>query len=288
MSSIKNEISGYTVRNEVRLLRATSGCSFLLVEGSTDSQLLSRFVRIDDCSIIVCQGRENLLSAITMLEREGFGGVVGFADRDFADIVGYPEYEGIVIFTDENDLETQMLSSEALTNLLDEFGSALKIPACLDEEKSNAALLIASWAAGVGALRVSSTLNEWALAFSDMTYKFTSNTSPEICPTKTATHVIGRSKNAANVTVDVATTKVTEILATYTAWEVAHGHDCIAVLGRALRSTIGNTNEFNSQNGNRSLERTLRLAYGIDMFRETTAYKQLKYWENATGRVILD
>ena len=48
-----------------------------------------------------------------------------------------------------------------------------------------------------------------------------------------------------------------------------------------------NTNQFNSEVGNKTLEKILRLSYSLEMFRTTRAYAQIRYWENATGYVVL-
>lgn len=287
MSSIKDEVSVDTITNEVRLQRAAFTGSFLMVEGSTDAQLLSRFISGDDCSIIICLGRDNLFGAISKLEAASFAGALGIADRDLCDIIGYPEYEGVVIFTDENDLETQILASKALTRLLIEFGSKPKLEIALKDGIEAAHFMIASWTAPSGALRLASACNRWSLTFSGMTYQFVSNVSPQLCGMKTSQHVVRRTACAGGPTESEAFEAVNAVLGEYLPWRLSHGHDCVAVLAKALQRELGNTNQFNSESGRTTLDKILRLAYDLEIFRESRIYAQIRSWEKATGYTVL-
>ena len=269
------------------MLRAASGKAFLLVEGSSDAKILKRFTSEADCSIVVCLGKDRLFGATSKLESSKVEGVLAFADRDFCDLIGYPEYLGSVVFTDENDLETQILRSQATINILNEFGSAAKIASeigqpCVDPHEK-----IAAWSAPTGALRHASIINSWGLHFSEMTYQFVSANSPEICPNKTVRHVLSRSSNAFAPTEAQATEAIAENLARYSPWALSNGHDCIAVLAKSLRNALGSTNEFNSRAGTKTLEKILRLSYEIDMFRATHSYAHIRFWEKATGFIVL-
>ena len=287
-SSVKKEVTADTIYNEVRMLRSSSSKAFLLVEGSSDSNVFQRFSSAVDCTIVVCLGKANLFGAITKLEVNRVEGVLAFADRDFSDLIGYPEYNGVVVFTDDNDLEAQILNSPATSKVLNEFGSAKKIASVIGETLDNAHEAIASWSAPIGALRLANMLKGWGLLFAEMTYQFASSNSPEICPKKTVRHVLSRSSNVAGPTEPQADAAIKEYLEGYPAWDLAHGHDCIAVLARSLRHKLGNTNVFNSNSGPVALEKILRLSYEIEMFRTTCCYKHIRFWEKMTGFIVLE
>ncbi|PIB25876.1 hypothetical protein BFP76_12805 [Amylibacter kogurei] len=287
MNSVEKEVSIDTIYNEIRMLRAESGKSFLLVEGSSDARVLKRFTSEPDCSVVVCLGKDRLFGAISKLESSLVDGVLAFADRDFSDLIGYPEYHGNVVFTDENDLEAQILSSQVLINILNEFGSMGKVASVMGDPCVDPHETIAAWAAPTGALRLASTVNSWGLYFSEMAYKFVAPNSPEICPDKTSKHVLSRSSKASSPTEAQAKKAITENLERYSSWVLSNGHDCVAVLSKSLRNRLGSTNEFNSKEGNETLAKILRLSYAIDMFRATHSYAHIRFWEKATGFIVL-
>ena len=71
-------------------LRTISACSgrcipgvLLLVEGQGDETVFDRFCAEDECSIVVCLGKKNVLDAVDQLGMSGFVGALGLADRDF-------------------------------------------------------------------------------------------------------------------------------------------------------------------------------------------------------------
>lgn len=129
MSSVKDEITGQTIANEIMMERSAHHGSLFLVEGETDASLFKGFADLHECSIIVCAGWENLFDAINVLSDMSIEDALGFSDRDYFGDTGFPEYNGVIIFTDENDLEIQMVCSQALNKLLEEFGIADRVKA---------------------------------------------------------------------------------------------------------------------------------------------------------------
>lgn len=288
MSSIKEEISGETIANDVRLQRATHKGSFLLVEGSDDANLFKKFSDSQQCSIIVCLGRRRLLEAITVLEKAAFSGALGIADKDFADFVGFPTFEGKVVFTDENDIEIMILCSPALDNLLGEFGAKDRVSAIVESGGKQVCDLVFDAASFVGALRLVSQVEGWSLSFEGMTYQFIDLNSYCFDESKTVRHVLGRSKRRPCMTNDEILTRVQEQVSQIDmAKKLCCGHDCLRVLGKALKKKFGNTNEFNGAGRAKTLGRILRLAYDFDFFRQTNACQEIRKWETVTGFKVL-
>jgi len=287
MSSIRDEITGQTLANQIMLERAARPRNFFLVEGGSDASLFTGFLDADRCSIIVCIGWENLFQAISILSEMGCEDVLGFCDRDYFDEKGYAEYSGVIIFTDENDVETQIICSEALEKVLQEFGVAERIAAEVDREGASPSELVLQWAQATGALRMSSALNGWNLKFAGMKYKFQDVNSPLLCVVQTVQHVVGRS--AQDGLPDLATVENTVRICidNNSNRKLANGHDCVAVLGRAFRRRFGSTNNFNSPDGRDNLSKILRIAYEFAFFQKTRGYKEIRRWELATGQSIL-
>lgn len=287
MSSLKDEITGQTLANQIMLERAAHSGSFFLVEGSSDASLFKRFTDSGNCSIVVCTGWERLTQAISILTRRGFEGALGFCDRDYCNKTGYPEYDGVIVFTDENDFEAQIIHSEALDKVLDEFGNHTLVSAELASEGASASELLFRWSQATGALRLSSAQNCWNLKFNGITYKFMDQNSPELCPIKTVQNVVGRSINDGLPNVCLIQDIVTRCIASFSENELINGHDCVAVLGKALRKRFGRTNRFDSPNGRDDLAKILRIAYEFAFFQKTRGYHEIRRWEIATGHSIL-
>ena len=288
MTSIQREISGTIIANQVRLERATHDGSFLLVEGSEDAKLFGKFCNSQQCSIIVCIGREKLLEAITILERSNFVGALAIADRNYSEFFGHPEFEGEVIFSDENDIEIMILCSPALDNVLREFGAEDKVSAVVEAEGRSVCELIFDAASFLGALRLSSQTHGLSLSFEGMKYKFADQNSFSLDKVQTLRHVLARSKEPPQMTEEEILTNVKKQLSRMgQGMRVCKGHDCLRVLGRALRKKLGTTNQFSSEEGSKVLGGILRLAYEFEFFQQTRIYHSVRKWENETGFKVL-
>lgn len=282
MSRVRDEVTGQTIANQVRLESAVNKGAFLLVEGSSDYRLFSRFTHQSGCSIIVCEGRENLLSAITILEDKKFYKAVGFADKDYSDVVGYPHYSGAVVFTDENDLDLQILRSSALSRVLFEYGNKVKVDAVAGARGvERIAEMISEHVKLLGALRLASQNRTWNLKFDDMTYQFLDNRQALFSDSKTIQHVLGRTKGQ-RLTQEEVLKEVVSIIEAHHSLTIANGHDSVVLLARMLRNNLGNCDTFDNSAGRKNLERVLRVAYDFHDFCTTNAYRLLCMWEAAT------
>lgn len=235
----------------------------------------------------MCLGWENLFDAINILSELNQTQVLGYCDKDYSDIVGFSEYNGSIVFTDENDLETQMICSEALGKVLEEFGRADRIAAETDREGASPSDLILQWSQATGALRLLSAQNKWNLTFKNMKYKFVDTNSAELCVVQTVRYVVGRSVRDALPDLSAIEKSVRGCIRSNCSRKLTNGHDCVVVLGRSLRRCFGSTNRFNTDDGREDLARILRIAYEFAFFQKTRGYKEIKRWENATGHSIL-
>ena len=288
MSGIKEEITGATIANQIRLERAAHSGSFLLVEGADDCKLFEAFCDLDQCSIVVCLGKENLIVALGILASASFQGAMGFADRDYSDIIGYPEHTGDLIYSDGNNVEIMILSSPAIENVMREFGSANKVSAAIENTVKTLAELIFEAAAPVGSLRFVSQREQWNLKFEDMNYKFCGNQSYECNILEYTRHVLGRSDIQVEIDPPDCVEMINQVLVEQTpAHSLCNGHDCVRVLGRALKSALGTTNQFDSEKGAKTLSKIVRLAYEYEFFTQTLAFRGFRDWESKTGYQVL-
>ena len=281
-------LDGISLANQVRLERAGHEGSFLLVEGSSDAKLFDRLCDQEQCSIVVCMGKENLFDAISALNESEFSGAIAIADRDYAEVLGLPIRERNVIVSDENDIEIMILSSPALDHVLREYGVADRISAVLEREGRSVRELVFRAACFVGALRLLSQMEAWNLSFDEMKYRFVDNNSYFLDEMKTVRHILGRSKRRPEIPeVEVLERARGKCAAAEDEKDLCCGHDCLRVLGRGLRRHFGNTNRFNNDAGCVDLGRILRLAYEFAYFRRTRVYHEVRAWEEESGFLVL-
>ena len=289
LSSIRDGIDGTTLANQIRLERATHMGSFLLVEGNNDAKLFGKFCDQQACSIVVCMGRDYLLNAISDLELSGFCGVLGFADRDFSEFLSYPKFNGKVVFSDENDIEIMILCSAALEDLLREYGSENRVAAIVESTGRQVCDLVFDAASFIGTLRLLSQREGWSLLFEGMAYQFRNNNSYILDEVKTMKHIVARSKVKLCLTESQILIHVRNLVSSCgDVKNLCCGHDCVRILGRALKSEFGKTNQiFNNKAGAKNLERILRLTYEYEYFQRTKAYEELRDWEIISGFKVL-
>ncbi len=289
MNSIRAEITAQTIANQVRLERAVHKGSFLLLEGDNDCRLFKKFIDSLECSLVNCHFKEVVLGSLRILEAGGFVGALGIVDKDYWDFIQPRDLPTNLVQTDENDIEIMILRTEALLNVLREFGSERKMRlmeagACARVEHD-----ILESAARVGALRLLSARESLNLKFRCMTYKFESNSSMVLDLRKTVEHVLARSQRFTTDLRDELIQKIERMLESPE--DVAafcNGHDCVRILGRALRHKLGSNGQFDSDDGASNLGKVLRLAYERTFFIATNLFSAIRSWESATGYVVLN
>ena len=284
MTSIKEGVDGVSIANDIRLQRAVYSGSFLLVEGADDATVLERFCAEDECSIFVCLGKKNALDAVDELGTWGFVGALGLADRDFDEILGYRDSRGDVVYTDDNDLDVMILSSEALDKVLGVFGNRKTMTENIEVDGKGVRESVFSSASVVGALRLVAQEQGWSLRFVDMKYKYVEKNSYLIDEVSTIGHVYGRSRAEVDVTEEEIRAAVQKRRAAdIEVKELCRGHDCVRVLGRGLKKAFGTSRQFNDEQGARTLEGILRVGYEWQHFVLTDLYSAMRRWEVVSG-----
>jgi hypothetical protein len=276
MNSIVKEISPEAIVASIKLHRQNHRGAFILVEGSTDSNLYGKFILPQACLIIICYNKDMLKKVAKILYEEGFIEAIGIADSDFDD----DESPLNIYHTDENDAELMIIATPAFREVLNEVASDEK----LSKFETQCGLAIAEYlfvvASTIGALRILSRKHGWNLKFKGMEYQYASNSSSTINITKQISHLFGRSQCRVGCNPDNIVQQLEDIRGSkLPSIKCCNGSDVIAILGRALKKEIGTTNNFASESGQQILRQMLRLAFGMQHFSTTQLYKNLCRWE---------
>lgn len=274
MSSVREQITGQTIANEIMLERAAQPQPYLLVEGWSDKKLFSKF-KSATASIKDCNGFQNLVDALTELTGRGVTSVLGIMDNDYFLETGYPEYSGVLIFTDEIDLEMMMLKSDAYGRVVGEVCSKNNVA---DELVRSRAIKHASWYA---ALRFHAARNRSGYSFSRDVKRFVKGGGGAIdIERHFSTYCQKTSENICDLR-----DSAKSILSDH-GCGISKGHDSMHVLARILRLEFGGKQLRQSDEAD-VIEMLFRLAFDERMLKETRVYEQLKRWEHCSGEAII-
>lgn len=288
MNSMFKEITWQSIAAQIRMERATYDGVFLLLEGDKDARYFKNHIDERECVIAICLGRDNLIEIIRCLDREDFSGVVGLADKDYADYIGFPLSSKNLIFTDENDFEMMIFLSPSFDNLLNEIGRDDLILSYCGGDVGRIRSDIFAEAAWLGVLRLLSHEQGWGLDFEGMDLRYGSNRTFNLNRERLVVSLLGRSKKfdrSKNVE-DIVRIAEQRILKIGALQDICRGHDVVRIVGRALRFVLGRDGRFDGADGAELLESILRLSYSFEYFCQTKLYKNLSVWQQRNGYKI--
>lgn len=269
----------YSIVNTARMMRTQYTGTVLIVEGSTDARVYGRLVSETECRLIPATGKDKAIGALERLENSGFDGVLTIVDADFQRLDGTAPNSSNLLLTDSHDLETMILHSDALDNVLSEFGSAKKIA---ELGKPIRDILLES-GLPVGYLRwLSSPIKDnLSLKFKELSFDtFVDAQTLRV----SMDNLIRELKiNSGDSTLDENTTKL-KIMALggegYDPWQVCSGHDLVQILSIGLINVFGNPRRGETATPD-NIDVALRLAYNHSHFRLTELYNSIRDWEKS-------
>lgn len=287
MNPLRASITHQTQATLIMMQAQTFSGVFLLLEGRADISLFKSFTT-NNVKLFDCCGRSKLFEAISELERRGFDRSIGFADKDYCDTVGYPDYQGVVVFTDKTDMETSIISSPAFEKLISNFASEVKTEGACQEFNGDARAFLYNRSAPLGAFRRLSSTKGWQVSFKEIKYRLKSGKSGEIDLHKMVNQVMSNSPKYCGPCIKDVLIEIDALVKACTSPDaLCRGHDLTSILAKLLGTAFGSDNTFNSVNSLQSFERVLRVAYEYEFFKQTHAYSQLKFFERAVGIAIM-
>jgi hypothetical protein len=284
---MKKHIKASHVANEIRMKRTLHKGAFLIVEGDTDSRFYKKFVQRDRCRVVVAHDKHNAVSALKDLERSRFKGVLGIVDADFMRLDGTKVKSRNLLLTDTHDLETLILSSGALENVLVEFAEEPELKGFQKRTKKDLRRALLEAGAYIGYLRWFALKENVYLRFNHLDFKrFVAVKRMKLNNRKLIQEVLRHSKKT-KVSADMIERAVTNLSTQgHDLWQVCVGHDLVFLLFLGLKDVFGSYNTRDLSLG--ALEGSLRLAYDPTFFRDTRLYNKIRKWEKAnTGYPVL-
>lgn len=286
----KREIRGPDgVANAIILKRQYPGnefLSFLMVEGETDKKLYKTFVNENRCNITVAYTKSIALAALSILEQNGFPGILVIIDTDFDALENKVLSNPNVLYTDTHDLETMLIKSPALEKVLGEFGSENKIEQFKRQTGKDVRSILLEYGLPIGYLRWVSLQNGYSLKFENLDFsKFLDKERLVVGESKLIKTVKDKSQrqNIPNEQIEISIKELK--VSNHDPWHLCCGHDLIGILSFGLHRVIG-TNDT----GNVTpviIERSLRLAYEHSHFQQTHLYVSIRRWEEANKPFVV-
>lgn len=264
------------ISNEISMMRSAFSGTFLVVEGITDSRLYSKFIDRDKVRILVAHSKNNVIQSVNEChDHRKDDKVVGFIDRDMDPLLGKKRRPPIFT-TDKRDMETTVIASPALDDIVAEYGERERVEA-FENRFGNIADVLATSASPVGMLMYISYRRGMNLSFKDIDFeRFIDDRNLSIDIGRMVSEIYNISMPQSYPKSTVAELVKGSLEDIPDKWSIARGHDAVAILRIGLRSVFGAYNARSITEG--ELGGALRLAYSRTYFEKTKLYSDSQEW----------
>lgn len=238
-----------------------------LVEGINDSQFWKPRLAPHNVSIVICEGKPNLLGVAGTIGTDLEERIVGIFDTDFDVLLGKMNAFPFLAQTDENDLELTLITSLAFDRVLHEYADMERLPRFEQKIGITALEYIEQTSREFGYLRLLNCIYSHRVDFDKLSpYRFMSEQSWDM------DHHSLRSSysNLAAISEHDLDSALREHCPVAAPWTYSQGHDALKILAIGLRGTIGRR-QFKEDD----IMRAFRLAYSDEMLRQSNMFKSL-------------
>lgn len=269
-------LSASDIANEMSMMRSAYKGTFLVVEGATDCRLYSKFIDSENVRIIVAHSKNNVANSVTECRtRRKDNSVLGIVDRDMDPLLNKKRNPPI-FSTDKRDMESTILSTPALGDVLAEYGDADKIR---NFTEKNGAIgdCVAKAAEPIGMLMYISYKRGMNLSFKDLEHSlFIDGHTLYSDLSKLVATVYGNSMAQSYPRSAIVEQLRSSLAGIEDHWIIARGHDAVTALKLGLRFGFGSYNSRNLSDD--ALGGALRLAYSRKYFEESELFRITKEW----------
>ena len=285
--SLKNEINGYFVANSVRM--DSFGGYYVLVEGENDELFYSKFLDKSEVQIEICHGKDNVLEAIEILDKNGASKkYVGIVDKDYDFMVEKPVESKNLVKTDYHDIETMCISSTAFEDFSKEYFKSDKVENLCSKKTKSLKEHLLDLARPIAKLRILSIQNNYNLKFKpsgretkELDYtKFICKDNYDFLGNDRLLQAIERFYNQGLPKSNEELIQELESLdlTKYEILDIVHGHDLSNIIVVGLKKSIGKSSLDTTKRD--EVERALRLSYSREEFSKTQIFKKLNAISN--------
>jgi hypothetical protein len=284
-------ITPESVASEVRLLRNDEQYqgAFLFVEGGKDATFFGNYVDSKSCLVRLVKGRPNVLKLISILESEGYTGILAIVDADYWHIEGISPPSSNVLITDTHDVETMIFASPAINKILKEYIPTKKLEIIENKYKS-VQFAILKVVEKMAIIRWINYLNKLNISFySDYERKKPIDWEKCIEIDKffvdfdELINIICPQNSQIKKIIYTEVEKCKNLK--YNLLQLCNGHDVVYVTYLVIKSK-GRQREVDKMVLSH-MDKAFRLSYESTYFRDTGLYKRILNWEKLTDNNIL-
>ena len=279
---LKKEINGDFIANSVRMDSFLG--YYILVEGENDELFYSKFLDENEVQIEICHGKENVLEAVQILDRNGASKkYIALVDKDYDFLVENPFKSENLVRTDFHDIETMCISSTAFEDFIKEYCQSHKIDNICSPKSKSLKEHIFDLAKPIAGLRMLSIKNNYSLKFKpsgkeskELDYtKFICKDKYDFLGLDSLMKALERYYNQGLPKSNEELIQELESLDLdkYEILDIVHGHDLSNIIVVGLKKSIGKSSLNNTKRD--EVERALRLSYSREEFSKTSIYKNL-------------
>ena len=279
-----DNLTSSDIANNIHMIRSAHRGPILVVEGVTDSRLYGKFVDRDDVKIIIAHSKDNVRRSVaTIWGRTKDRSIIGILDADLDRMSG-KKYDPPLFVTDKRDLETMMLSSPALEDVLSEYADNDLLER-FEDTHGNVRDVLARSAYPIGLLMFISSRDRLGLSFKDIEYRyFVNNKTLGIDVRKMIDEIFSASINKGIGKKELMDLISEEEEILDDPWTAVRGHDAVHILSIGLTDIFGSYNSKNIRSG--ELSGSLRLGFNMEYFRDTDIFKDILKWSERNNFVV--
>ncbi|WP_448700409.1 hypothetical protein ACFGVR_00730 [Mucilaginibacter sp. AW1-3] len=273
--------------------------TYILVEGNNDYTFYRKFVNNDLCEVQVTFGKQNILNVIKILQDRGFTNSIGIVDSDFRNISDISENPDNIFYTDEHDIETTIIKSEAFDSLIDQYCEKGRYNDFIKENNDeDLRKILLKLLVPLGYLKWANQREKWGLLFKAKNMSGPELKIEDFIPVATMQFLgyekmintvfnYSRGKVKFDIKEDYAFKHVEALSTTLRVddYQLCNGHDFSYLFSLALRKKISN---YNSKAiPVEQIEKDLVLAYDSSQFKTTNLYSSIEKWQTLNSKIIL-
>lgn len=259
---------------------------FILVEGTGDVGFYKNIVDKNNVQIIPMgdektreSAKDNVIRAMEILNRDRIQGVVGIVDTDYDAIEGNIKEIDNLIYTDEHDIETMILKTDAYDKFENEYGNEERIGA-YESEFGSIMDNILQFGSKIGKTRLLSIRENLKLDFKSVILEDFIDDALKFDWDDYFKQVLYASKKLAQK--EELNTKLLNDNDDYNIWQLCRGHDLTALMAifysDKSKFKLGNNKAKFLKSD--SVEQFLRAAYYIPVhFKNTKMFERLLEWQ---------
>ena len=270
------DLTSSDIANSISMLRSYHKGPIIVVEGITDCRLYSKFIDRDEVKIVMAYSKENVKRSVT----EVWGSrsdrkTIGILDADLDRLFGKTHNPPIFV-PDKRDMESMIMSTGALDDVLTEYAD-MELLESFEEKYGEIRDALAKAVYPIGLLMFISARERMGLNFRNIDHSaFISKRTLAVDLKRMIDEIFSGSVSTGVSRRSVADMIAEEEELLNDPWIAVRGHDAVSVLVIGLSETFGSYNSKGIRTG--QVSGSLRLAFGLDYFRETDLYRDTVRW----------